>query len=48
MAKKEIGVKIIFDDIEYSDNERDWLWGRFFMSLLELSQKESNENIESI
>ena len=38
--KKDIGVIIKFDDVEYSEEERDLLWGRFFMSLLELSQKQ--------
>ncbi len=38
--KKDIGVIIKFDDVEYSEEERDLLWGRFFMSLYELSQKQ--------
>ena len=41
--KKDIGVEIVFDDIDYSDEERDLLWGRFFMSLVKLSQKKDVE-----
>lgn len=37
--KKDVGVKIIFDDVDYSEEERDLLWGRFFLCLAELSQK---------
>ena len=41
--RKDVGVKIIFDDVDYSEEERDLLWGRFFMSLVKLSQKKEGE-----
>lgn len=41
--RKDIEVEINFDDVEYSDEERDLLWGRFFMSLVKLSQKKEGE-----
>lgn len=40
MAKKDVGVIIEFDDVEYSDEERDLLWGRFAMLLVEAAQKQ--------
>ena len=41
--RKEVGVIVVFDDVEYSDEERDLLLGRFFHALLKLSQKPKKE-----
>lgn len=38
--KKDVGVIIEFDDVEYSDEERDLLWGRFAMLLVEAAQNQ--------
>jgi len=40
---KNAGVKIIFDDTEYSEKERDLLWGRFFLTLCELANEQEKE-----
>ena len=39
MAKKDVGVIIQFDDVDYTDEERDLLWGQFFMLLAETAQE---------
>jgi hypothetical protein len=45
--KKKIGVIIQFDDIEYSEAERDYYWGRFAYLLSKAAQrKEENKNAE--
>ena len=41
---KSVGVEIIFDDVEYTDEERDILWGRFFMELIGLSKDRSKKD----
>lgn len=47
--KKNIGVIIQFDDVEYSDEERDLLWGRFFLLLAETAQEiKEKKNAECI
>ncbi len=38
--KKDIGLIIDFDDVEYSDKERDLLWGRFIMLLVEAAENQ--------
>ncbi len=43
MAKKDIGVIIQFDDKEYSDQERDLLFGRFLVILAEAAQQQEKE-----
>ena len=40
---KNIGVIIKFDDVEYSEEERNLLWGRFALFLAEAA-KELKEN----
>lgn len=42
--KKDIGLIIDFDDVEYSDKERDLLWGRFIMLLVEAAENQKKEN----
>lgn len=42
---KGTGVVVIFDDVEYTDKERELLWGRFFHSLMKLSQKQQKKEI---
>lgn len=37
--KKTIKYKVIFEG-EYTDKERDLLWGRFFMELVKLQEKQ--------
>ena len=41
---KDIGLIIDFDDVEYSNKERDLLWGRFIMALVEASENQKKEN----
>ncbi len=42
---KEVGVIIKFDDVDYSDEERDLLWGRFALLLVEAAEaKKQKEN----
>lgn len=42
--KKDIGLIIDFDDVEYSNEERDLLWGRFIMALVEAAENQKKEN----
>lgn len=49
MAKKDVGVIIQFDDVDYSDEERDLLWGQFFMLLAETAQEvKEKKNAECV
>lgn len=52
MAKKEIGLIIQFDDKEYTDEERNLLWGRLFTFLaeaaLEQKQEQRRSNVKSV
>lgn len=41
--KKDIGLIIDFDDVEYSDKERDLLWGRFITLLVEAAENQNKE-----
>lgn len=43
MAKKEIGLIIQFDDKEYTDEERNLLWGRFFTFLANAAIEQQQE-----
>lgn len=43
MAKK-IGVIINFDEVDYSEDERDLLWGRLACLLVEASKNPKKEN----
>lgn len=42
--RKDVGVKIIFDDEEYSPEECSYLYGRFFHALSKLAKKEITES----
>lgn len=46
--KKDPKVRIIFDDVDYSDEERDRLWGGLFLSLTKLAHKQEGENSCSV
>jgi len=52
LAKKEIGLIIQFDDKEYTDEERNLLWGRLFTFLaeaaLEQKQEQRRSNVKSV
>lgn len=37
---KNIGLIIDFDDVEYSDKERDLLWGRFITFLVNAAENQ--------
>ncbi len=41
--RKDVGVKIIFDDENYSAEECSYLYGRFFNALSKLAKKEIPE-----
>lgn len=42
---KQVGLIIKFDDKEYSNEERDLLWGRFILLLAETAQEiKENKN----
>lgn len=38
--RKDVGVKIIFDDEDYSPEECSFLWGRLFHTLSKMANKE--------
>lgn len=40
---KNVGVIIDFDDVEYSDEERDLLWGRFIMLLVDAAENKKEK-----
>lgn len=42
--RKDVGVKIIFDDEDYSPEECSYLYGRFFNVLSKLANKEIPES----
>ena len=42
--RKDVGVKIIFDDEDYSPEECSYLYGRFFNVLSKLAKKEIPES----
>ena len=42
--RKDVGVKIIFDDEKYSPEECSCLYGRLFNALSKLAKKEIPEN----
>lgn len=44
MIRKDVGVKIIFDEEDYSSEECSYLYGKFFHALLELAKKEVPES----
>lgn len=53
MAKKEIGLIIQFDDKEYTDEDRNLLWGRFFTFLANAAIEQQQEqqrrtNVKSV
>ena len=37
---KEIGLIIKFDDVEYSDEERNRLWGQMLLCMCEMAHKQ--------
>jgi len=44
-VKKDIGVIIEFDDVEYSEEERNLLWGRFALFLAKAAEEiKENKN----
>lgn len=42
---KRVGVIIEFDDIDYSDEERDLLWGRLALILVEAAELKKKKEI---
>lgn len=42
---KSVGVIIEFDDVDYSDEERDLLWGRFALMLVEAAELKKKKEI---
>ena len=46
---KDIGVIIKFDDVEYSEEERNLLWGRLCVFLAQAAQEQKeNKNVYKI
>ncbi len=44
MIRKDVGIKILFDDKDYSPEECSYLYGRFFHVLSNLAKKEVPES----
>ena len=40
MPKKEIGLIIEFDDVEYSDEEKNRLWGQMLLCMCEMAHNQ--------